>query len=94
MSRNGLLGELDQEHIVRSTRIVAHDAYRAWERLRDATTNLETAYATEQLNDAMRRLVSWLPDWDYETGVLHDPEPEPAYEGSMAEELRKAWRQP
>lgn len=58
----------------------AHHAYRAWENLRDATTLSLQADALTDLSNAMGDLVSWLPEWDWEHGVLNDV-PEEAGDG-------------
>jgi hypothetical protein len=51
-----------------------HDAARTawweWERLSDARTPIEAAQAMVNLSNAMSDLVTWLPDWDADRGML------------------------
>lgn len=47
-------------------------AYRAFEQLQSATTLPAQASAYTNLANAMSDLVTWLPEWDYERGILHD----------------------
>jgi hypothetical protein len=48
-------------------------AYWAFERLSEAKTIGEQGDAFNDLSNAMSDLVSWLPGWDWERGVLNTP---------------------
>lgn len=50
------------------------EAYWAWEELAEARNLSQQASAVDRLSNAMGNLVSWLPGWDWEHGVLKDPE--------------------
>jgi hypothetical protein len=62
-----------------------HDAGRSaywdWERLIEARTPIEVAQAMINLSNSMADLVSWLPGWDWERGILHDPADKSTPEG-------------
>jgi hypothetical protein len=45
-------------------------AYRAWETLSEAKTLPQQADAIRDLGDAMGDLVSFLPGWDWQRGLL------------------------
>ncbi len=48
-----------------------HKAYEAWVRVRDARSLGDQADAVVDLSNAMSDLVSFLPEWDWEHGVLN-----------------------
>lgn len=50
------------------------NAYWCFEHLSEATTLPRQAGAYDALYNAMANLVTWLPGWDWEHGVLHDPD--------------------
>lgn len=49
------------------------EAYAAFEQLGEATTLVDQAHALVRLTNAMSCLVTWLPGWDWEKGILKDP---------------------